>query len=49
MSGLPALAITADQRHGVTVAARDLAAAVETATGVRLGVTGGALLGEQPP
>ncbi|MEV4352583.1 hypothetical protein AB0J83_49665 [Actinoplanes sp. NPDC049596] len=49
MSGLPALAVTADQRHGVTVAARDLAAAVETATGVRLGVTADALVGDHPP
>ena len=49
MSGLPALAITADPRHGVTVAARDLAAAAESATGLRLGVTAGALLGDDPP
>ena len=49
MSALPALAVTADQRHGVTIAARDLAAAVETATGVRLGTTTAALLGNRPP
>ena len=49
MSGLPALAVTADQRHGVTVAARDLAAAVETATGHRLRTAAADLLGAHPP
>jgi hypothetical protein len=49
MSGLPALIITADQRHGVTVAARDLATAVETATGARLGTPAGTLLGDRYP
>jgi glycosyltransferase involved in cell wall biosynthesis len=49
VSGLPALVVTADQRHGVTVAARDLTAAVETTAGVRLGVTAAELLGEHPP
>jgi hypothetical protein len=49
MTGLPALAVTADQRHGVTVAARDLAVAVESATGTRLGMPAEALLGDEPP
>ncbi|AGL16571.1 permease [Actinoplanes sp. N902-109] len=49
MTGLPALAVTADERHGVTVAARDLAAATQAATGLRLAVPAGLLLGEQPP
>ncbi|KUL41953.1 glycosyltransferase family protein [Actinoplanes awajinensis] len=49
MSGLPALVVTADPRHGVTVAARDLATAVEAATGTRLAVTAAALLGDHPP
>ncbi|WP_203843530.1 hypothetical protein [Winogradskya humida] len=41
--------MTDDQRHGVTVAARDLAAAVAAETGIRLGVSAADLLGEQPP
>lgn len=49
MSGLPALAVTADERHGVTVAARDLAAAVQAATGLHLRVAAEALLGDDPP
>lgn len=49
MSGLPALAVTSDERHGVTVAARDLAAAVETATGSPVRVSAEELLGEHPP
>ncbi|GAB2615078.1 hypothetical protein Aab01nite_27300 [Paractinoplanes abujensis] len=50
MSGqLPALAVTPDARHGVTVAARDLATAAEAATGRRLTVASGTLLGEHPP
>src|SRR6185436_10667256 len=49
VSGLPALVVTADQRHGVTVAARDLAAAVATTTGVRLDMPAVTLLGEHPP
>ncbi|MGX6607344.1 hypothetical protein ACWKSP_35245 [Micromonosporaceae bacterium Da 78-11] len=49
MSGPPALAVTADERHGVTVAARDLAAAVEAATGLHLRLPAAALLGEHPP
>jgi glycosyltransferase involved in cell wall biosynthesis len=47
--GLPALVVTADQRHGVTVAARDLAAAVETTAGLRLGTPAATLLGDHPP
>jgi glycosyltransferase involved in cell wall biosynthesis len=49
MSGLPALAVTAQERHGVTVAARDLAAAVEAATGRRLRVAVQDLLDGPPP
>ena len=49
MRDLPALAVTAQERHGVTIAARDLATAVEAATGVRLRVGVPDLLGEQPP
>ncbi|GIF23133.1 hypothetical protein BJ973_000509 [Actinoplanes tereljensis] len=49
MSRLPALAITTDERHGVTVAARDLATAAEAATGLGLAVAAGVLLGEHPP
>jgi len=49
MRGLPALAVTAQERHGVTIAARDLATAVEAATGVRLRVGVPDLLGGQPP
>ncbi|WP_305783781.1 hypothetical protein [Symbioplanes lichenis] len=49
MTGLPALAVTADARHGVTVAARDLAGAVESATGARLEVAADTLLGSAPP
>lgn len=49
MSAPPALAVTADGRHGVTVAARDLAAAVETATGLHLTVAADTLLGDRPP
>ena len=49
MSGLPALAVTAEERHGVTGTARDLAAAVEAATGRRLRVPAAALLGDDPP
>lgn len=48
-AGLPALAVTAQGRHGVTVAARDLAAAVEAATGLRLRTAAEALLGDHPP
>ncbi|MBM2620344.1 hypothetical protein JIG36_33020 [Actinoplanes sp. LDG1-06] len=49
MSALPALAITADERHGVTIAARELASAVESATGARLGEPARTLLGDAPP
>jgi hypothetical protein len=49
MTGLPALAVTADERHGVTVAARELARAVETTTGVRLEAAAATLLGDDPP
>jgi glycosyltransferase involved in cell wall biosynthesis len=49
MSTVPALAVNTDERHGVTVAARDLATAVETTTGLRLAVTSDALLGDRPP
>ncbi|WP_067499080.1 hypothetical protein [Actinoplanes sp. TFC3] len=49
MTGLPALAVTADERHGVTVAARDLAAAAEAATGLDLEVSADMLLGDNPP
>ncbi|MCO8271628.1 hypothetical protein M1L60_13610 [Actinoplanes sp. TRM 88003] len=49
MNALPALAVTADERHGVTIAARDLATAVEAATGVRLEEDAAALLGDHPP
>lgn len=49
MSGLPALAVTADERHGVTIAARDLATAVHSATGVRLAEPASALFGDHPP
>lgn len=49
MSRLPALVITDDQRHGVTIAARGLTVAVEATAGVPLGVTAGTLLGSDPP
>ncbi|GAA0553482.1 hypothetical protein GCM10010172_40020 [Paractinoplanes ferrugineus] len=49
MTGLPALVVTADDRHGVTVAARDLARAAESATGLRLATAAGTLLGDHPP
>ncbi len=49
MSELPALVVTADQRHGVTIAARDLARAVEAATGLTLALAAETLLGEHPP
>ncbi|MFI5934207.1 hypothetical protein [Actinoplanes sp. NPDC051494] len=49
MNGLPALVVTADERHGVTVAARDLAEAVEASIGAPLRVTAQALLGDHPP
>jgi glycosyltransferase involved in cell wall biosynthesis len=46
---LPALVVTAEERHGVTIAARELAAAVETATGCHLTVAAEALTGDHPP
>ena len=49
MTELPALVVTADERHGVTIAARDLAGAVEAATGFPLRVAAAALLGAHPP
>ncbi|AGZ42936.1 glycosyltransferase family 1 protein [Actinoplanes friuliensis] len=49
MSGLPALAVTATERHGVTVAARDLATAVEATTGLRLRMAADDLFGDRPP
>lgn len=49
MSELPALAVSANERHGVTLCARDLATAVEAVTGLRLRVSIEALLGDHPP
>ncbi|MBL7261327.1 glycosyltransferase [Paractinoplanes lichenicola] len=49
MSGLPALVVTADERHGVTVAARDLATATEAATGRPLATPAAALTSADPP
>jgi glycosyltransferase involved in cell wall biosynthesis len=49
MTALPALVVTAGERHGVAAAARELAAAVGEATGLDLRTDAAALLGEHPP
>ena len=49
MNALPALVITAGERHGVTIAARDLASAVTEKVGRHLQVASDELLGDHPP